>query len=52
MAAEQQQLITEFSQVNALIEAFPFTLQAIDLQLGIQPNGSSNTTPSGGTSSL
>jgi flagellar capping protein FliD len=52
MTAQRQQLIVEFSQVNALIEAFPFTLQAIDLQLGIQPNGSNNTAPTAGTSSL
>lgn len=52
MTAQRQQLIVEFSQVNALIEAFPFTLQAIDLQLGIQANGSNNTAPTAGTSSL
>ena len=48
IASQQQQLIAEFSQVNALIEAFPFTLQAIDRQLGIQPSGSNNTTPTPG----
>jgi flagellar hook-associated protein 2 len=48
IASQQTQLIAEFSQVNALIEAYPFTLQAIDLQLGIQPSGSSNTTPTAG----
>ena len=48
MAAQQQQLITEFSQVNALIEEYPYMLQAIDVQLGIQPSGSSNTTPTAG----
>lgn len=47
--AEQQQLILQFSQVNALIEEFPFLSQAIDLQLGIQPRGSGNTTPAGST---
>ncbi len=46
MAAQQSQLIAEFSQVNSLIEAFPFMLQAIDLQLGIQTGGN-NTTPAG-----
>ena len=48
IASQQTQLIAEFSQVNALIEAYPFTLQAIDLQLGIQPSGSTNTTPTAG----
>jgi flagellar hook-associated protein 2 len=48
MAAQQQQLITEFSQVNALIEEYPFQLQAIDLQLGIQASGSNNTAPQSG----
>lgn len=51
IAAQQTQLIAEFSQVNALIEAFPFTVQAIDLQLGIQPSGSNNTAPTAGASS-
>jgi flagellar hook-associated protein 2 len=50
MTAQQQQLTTEFSQVNALIEEYPYMLQAIDLQLGIQPSGSGNTTPTGGAS--
>lgn len=49
ITAEQQQLITQFSQVNALIEEFPFLSQAIDLQLGIQPKGSGNTSPAGST---
>jgi flagellar hook-associated protein 2 len=51
IASQQTQLITEFSQVNALIEEYPFLVQAIDLQLGIQPSGSTNTTPTAGTSS-
>jgi len=48
IASQQTQLITEFSQVNALIEEYPFLVQAIDLQLGIQPSGSSNTAPTAG----
>jgi flagellar hook-associated protein 2 len=48
MSAQQKQLLKEFSQVNALIEEFPFLMQSIDLQLGITPSGSSNTTPAGG----
>ncbi|HZR64517.1 MAG TPA: flagellar filament capping protein FliD [Terriglobales bacterium] len=50
MSAQQTQLINEFSVVNALIEEYPFQLQAIDMQLGIQPNGSSNTAPTAGQS--
>jgi flagellar hook-associated protein 2 len=50
MSAQQQQLVTEFSQVNALIEQYPFMLEAIDLQLGIQPSASNNTSPAQGTS--
>jgi flagellar hook-associated protein 2 len=50
IASQQTQLINEFSQVNALIEEYPFLVQAIDLQLGIQPSGSANTTPTAGTS--
>jgi flagellar hook-associated protein 2 len=50
MTAQQQQLVTEFSQVNALIEEYPYMLEAIDLQLGIQPNASNNTSPTQGTS--
>jgi flagellar hook-associated protein 2 len=49
IASQQTQLVAEFSQVNALIEEYPFLIQAIDLQLGIQPSGSSNTTPTAGT---
>ncbi len=49
MSAMQRQLSKEFSQVNALIEAFPFTLRAIDEALGIQPSGSSNTAPASST---
>lgn len=48
MTAQQQQLTREFSQVNALIEEYPFLLEAIDLQLGIQSSGN-NTTPAGGS---
>ena len=48
MTAQQQQLSKEFSQVNALIEEYPFLLEAINLQLGIQSSGN-NTTPAGGS---
>jgi flagellar hook-associated protein 2 len=52
ITAQQRQLTAEFSQVNALIEAYPYTLEAIDLQLGIQPSGSRNTTAAAGASSI
>src|SRR5581483_9334203 len=51
MTAQQQQLVTEFSQVNALIEEYPYMLEAIDMQLGIQPSASNNTAPTQGASS-
>ncbi|HEY7353648.1 MAG TPA: flagellar filament capping protein FliD [Terriglobales bacterium] len=51
MTAQQQQLVAEFSQVNALIEAYPFMLEAIDMQLGIQPSSAGSTVPATGTSS-
>lgn len=44
LLSEQDQLTTQFSQVNALLEQFPFLLQSISLQLGIT---STNTSKSG-----
>ena len=44
LLSEQSQLTTQFSQVNALLEQFPFLLQSISLQLGIT---STNTSKSG-----
>lgn len=44
LLSEQGQLTTQFSQVNALLEQFPFLLQSISLQLGIT---STNTGKSG-----
>ena len=38
---EQQQLETKYSQVNAILQAFPYQLQAIQLELGIAPSNSS-----------
>ena len=43
LTAEQAQLQTQFSRVNALLEAFPSQLQAIQLELGIAPSNSSNS---------
>lgn len=48
MSAQQQQLLTEFSQVNALIEAYPYQLEAIDLQLGIPLTGQNNGSATAG----
>lgn len=42
LSTEQQQLQTEFSQVNALLEAYPSQLLAVQLELGITPT-TSNT---------
>jgi flagellar hook-associated protein 2 len=50
IASQQAQLVAEFSLVNALIEEYPFQLQAIDMQLGIQPSSSGNTAPTQGVS--
>jgi flagellar hook-associated protein 2 len=43
IAAEQQQLQTQYSQVNALLQEFPYQLEAIQLELGITPNNSNST---------
>lgn len=48
MNAEQQQLQTQFSQVSALLQAFPYQLQAIQMELGINPSTNSNGTSSRG----
>ena len=37
LSTEQQQLQTDFSQVNALLEAYPSQLLAVQLELGITP---------------
>lgn len=42
LAAEQQQLETQFAQVNAILEAFPSQLAGLQLELGISPNSSSS----------
>jgi flagellar hook-associated protein 2 len=46
--AQQQQLQTEFSRVNALLEAFPSQLQAVQLELGITPSSNSGRTTAAG----
>ncbi|HTJ86033.1 MAG TPA: flagellar filament capping protein FliD [Terriglobales bacterium] len=47
LTAEQQQLQTQFSRVNALLQAFPSQLRAIQLELGIAPSSSGNSTAGG-----
>lgn len=43
MAAEQKQLQLQYSAVNALLQSFPYQLQAIQLELGITPSGSNSS---------
>jgi flagellar hook-associated protein 2 len=43
MATEQKQLELQYSAVNALLQSFPYQLQAVQLELGITPSGSSNS---------
>lgn len=45
---EQQQLITQFSQVNATLEEYPFLLQEVTSQLNPQSSSSSSSASSGG----
>ena len=63
LAAQQQQLTTQYAQVNATLEAFPFLLQEISAELGaisgitsggssspfFTPQSPTNTTPATGT---
>lgn len=44
ISTQQQQLQTEFSQVNALLESYPVQLQAVQLELGITPSNSGSGT--------
>ena len=49
MATLQVQLHKQFSEVNALLESFPYQLQAVQLELGItSPNTSRTVTGAGG----
>ena len=43
MAAEQKQLLVRYSAVNALLQSFPYQLQAVQLELGITPSGSNSS---------
>ncbi len=40
IGAEQKQLQAQFSQINALLQAFPYQLQALQLELGVTPSNS------------
>ena len=44
ISSEQKSLTTQFSQVNALLEEFPFLLQSINVQLGISITGTNKST--------
>lgn len=46
--AEQQQLIAQFSQVNATLEEYPFLLQEVTSQLSQQTSSSSGSSNNGG----
>lgn len=51
MATQKQQLIQEFSQVNASLEAYPYILAELNAALGNPyTQTSSNTTPTSGSS--
>jgi flagellar hook-associated protein 2 len=50
LATQKQQLIAEFSQVNATLEEYPYLLAEITAQLGNILPTSSNTSPNQGTS--
>jgi len=51
LAAQKQNLIQEFSAVNASLEEYPFLLQEVQAELGQSTSStSSNTTPTSGTS--
>ncbi|MBV8052861.1 MAG: flagellar filament capping protein FliD, partial [Acidobacteriaceae bacterium] len=49
LATQKQQLINEFSQVNATLEEYPYLLAEITAQLGNILPTSSNTSPSQGS---
>jgi flagellar hook-associated protein 2 len=49
LATQQQQLITEFSQVDASLQAYPLLLQQVTETLGTLGGSSSNTGSSGPT---
>jgi len=50
LASQKQQLITQFSQVNAMLESYPYLLAAITAQLGGNILATSNTSPTAGSS--
>ena len=50
LATQKQQLIAQFSAVNASLEQYPFLLQEVLSQLGATSSTSSNTKPTSGTS--
>ncbi len=50
LATQKQQLIQEFSSVNASLEEYPFLLQEVLSQLGNTSSTSTNTSPAKGSS--
>jgi len=46
LAVQQTQLINQYSEVNALLEAYPLTLESITAQLGGLSGGATNTSSS------
>jgi flagellar hook-associated protein 2 len=48
LSAQQTRLQIEFSQVNALLQAFPSQLQAIQVELGIAPSSASGNSTTNG----
>jgi flagellar hook-associated protein 2 len=48
ISARQRQLETEYSQVNAILESFPYELRAIQMELGITPANSNSGPTSAG----
>ena len=50
LATQKQQLIQQFSAVNATLEQYPFLLQEVLSQLGNSSSTSSNTSPTKGSS--
>jgi len=49
LATQKQQLINQFSQVNATLEEYPYLLAEITSQLGYLTPNSSNSSPTQGT---
>jgi len=51
LATQKQQLIQEYSQLNAQLEEYPYLLQAVTEQLGLLDSSNTNSSSSSGTGS-